>query len=124
MGKRKKIRSENINVEESEDEDFKINTNDGESTPVLSDINDIDHHLNTMPNAQSMNISEYDSDIQSEMSATPQPTDMQRSMIQTFAPNLPSVTGMTEIKESHSLHKSGSRSPTKTKKNRHEIAND
>ena len=63
--------------------------NGGESTPVLSDINDIDRVLSSSNN-NNMNhieLNEYDSDIQSEMSATPQPTDIANTIIPQFIPN-------------------------------------
>ena len=77
------------------DRDDEEAPNNGETTPVLSDIDDIDHHLAVGGNHGAMTLQHggYDSDARSEvtemteMSATPQPADMANTVIPSFMPN-------------------------------------
>ena len=75
---------------------------------MLSDINEIDHHLSSSVDVDVDHVNshlneQYDSDVQSEMSATPQPTDMANTVIPQFNPHSHSLKGkgsiMHEIKE-------------------------
>ena len=103
-------KSDHSDAERDADE-FAEHYNNGETTPVLSDIEDIDHHLAAVvhqgSNAKS-SVNDrnrgYDSDdVQSEMSATPQPTDMTNTVIPSFMPNgngnggVPGVSEMDNV---------------------------
>eukprot|EP01084_Bolivina_argentea_P297300 512162_1 len=111
------------NKDKSNDEVSDDGGDGRESTPVLSDINDIDHHLSSSNNMQ--NNIEYDSDMQSEMSATPQPTDVQRAIIQQFIPgamnqNMPNMDVMHEMKD----HNNASNKPNLPNNLHCEVSND
>jgi len=65
----------------------------GETTPVLSDNDDIEQYLAAVIPPRNG----YDSDLQSEMSATPQPADMAHTVIPAFMPNANLVGPMDDV---------------------------